>query len=44
MDLREAGWDDMDGIHPAQDRDQWTIHVNTVMSLRVPYKVKFLSD
>jgi hypothetical protein len=21
MDLRETGWDDMDRIHPAQDRD-----------------------
>jgi hypothetical protein len=23
MDLREIGWDDMDLIYLAQDRDQW---------------------
>jgi hypothetical protein len=35
IDLREMGWDDMDGIDLAQDRDQWRALVNTVMNLRV---------
>jgi hypothetical protein len=36
MDLREIGWDGMDWIDLAQDRDQWRAIVNTVMNLRVP--------
>jgi hypothetical protein len=36
MDLRERGWDYMDWIELAQDRDQWRALVNTVMNLRVP--------
>jgi hypothetical protein len=36
MDLREIGWDAMDCIFLAQDRDQWRALVNTVMNLRVP--------
>jgi hypothetical protein len=36
MDLREIGWDGMDWIEQAQDRDQWRVLVNTVMNLRVP--------
>jgi hypothetical protein len=36
MDLREIGWDDMDLIDVAQDRDQWRALMNTVMNLRVP--------
>jgi hypothetical protein len=36
MDVREIGWDDMDWIDLAQDRDQWRTLVNTVMNLRVP--------
>jgi hypothetical protein len=35
MDLRETGWDGMDWIDLAQDRDQWMALVNTVMNLRV---------
>jgi hypothetical protein len=35
-DLREIGWDGMDWIDLAQDRDQWKALVNTVMNLRVP--------
>jgi hypothetical protein len=35
-DLREIGWDDMDLIDLAQDRDQWRALVNTVMNLLVP--------
>jgi hypothetical protein len=36
MDLRETGWDDVDWIELAQDRDQLRALVNTVMNLRVP--------
>jgi hypothetical protein len=36
MDLGETGWDSMDWIDLAQDRDQWRALVNTVMNLRVP--------
>jgi hypothetical protein len=36
IDLREIGWDGMDWIHLAQDRDQWKALVNTVMNLQVP--------
>jgi hypothetical protein len=36
MDHREVGWDGMDLIDLAQDRDQWRALVNTVMNLRVP--------
>jgi hypothetical protein len=36
MDLREIGWDGVDWIDLAQDRDQWRALVNTVMNLWVP--------
>jgi hypothetical protein len=36
MDLREIGWDGMDWIDLAQDRDKWRAHVNMVMNLWVP--------
>jgi hypothetical protein len=36
MDFRELGWDGMDWINLAQDRDQWRVIVNAVMNLRVP--------
>jgi hypothetical protein len=36
IDLREIGWDGMDSINLAQDRDQWRALMNTVMNLRVP--------
>jgi hypothetical protein len=35
MDLREIGWDGMDWIDLAQDRDQWGALVNTVTNLFV---------
>jgi hypothetical protein len=34
--LREIGWDGVDWIDVAQDRDQWRALVNTVVNLRVP--------
>jgi hypothetical protein len=36
MDLREIGWDGVDWIDMAQDRDQCRAIVNTAMNLRVP--------
>jgi hypothetical protein len=36
MDLREIGWDGVDWINLAQDRDQWRALVNMVMNFRVP--------
>jgi hypothetical protein len=39
MDHRKIGRGDMGWIDLAQDRDQWRVLVNTVMDLRVPYKV-----
>jgi hypothetical protein len=33
-DLREMGWDGMDWIYLAKDRDQWSAPVNTVMNLQ----------
>jgi hypothetical protein len=35
MDHREIGWDGMDWIDLAQDRDPWRALVNAVMNLRV---------
>jgi hypothetical protein len=36
MDLREIGWDGVDWIELAEDRDQWRALVNTAMNLQVP--------
>jgi len=36
MDLMEIGWDIVDWMHMAQDRDQWWALVNTVTNLLVP--------
>jgi hypothetical protein len=35
MDLIEIGWDGVDWIDMAQDRDPWWALVNTVLSLRI---------
>jgi hypothetical protein len=35
MDIRVTGWDGMDWVDVAQDRDQRRVLVNTVMNLRV---------
>jgi hypothetical protein len=34
VDLVEMGWDDVDWIGLAQDRDKWRALVNAVMNLR----------
>jgi hypothetical protein len=34
--LRGIGWDGVDWIELAEDRDHWRALVNTVMNLRVP--------
>jgi hypothetical protein len=36
MNLSEIGWDGVDWIDMAQDRDQWMALVNTVLGLRAP--------
>jgi hypothetical protein len=36
IDLRETGWDGMDWIHLAQERDLLRTLVSKIMNLRVP--------
>jgi hypothetical protein len=36
MDLKEIGWEGVDWINLAHDRDQWWVLVNTAMNLLVP--------
>jgi hypothetical protein len=36
MDLRVIGWGGTDQIHLAQDIDQWSALVNTVINFQVP--------
>jgi hypothetical protein len=36
MDPRKIGWEVVDWIHLAQNRNQWRAIVNTVMKLRLP--------
>jgi hypothetical protein len=35
MDLGEIGWEGVEWIHLAQDRDRWQALVNAVMNLQV---------
>jgi hypothetical protein len=35
-DLREIGWEGVDWMHLAQDRNRWRALVNTVKNLWVP--------
>jgi hypothetical protein len=36
MDFGEVGWNDMDWIGLAQDRNRWRALVNSALNLRVP--------
>jgi hypothetical protein len=36
VDLREIGWEGVDWVDMAQNRNQWRDLVNTVLNLRVP--------
>jgi hypothetical protein len=36
IDLEEVGWDDVDWIGLANDRNRWRAFVNSVLNLRVP--------
>jgi hypothetical protein len=36
IDFREIGWDGMDWINLAKDRDQWRAHLDMMMNLWVP--------
>jgi len=36
MNLRKVGWEGVDLMHLAQDRDQWRDLVNVIMKLQVP--------
>jgi hypothetical protein len=36
LGLRKIGWDGMDWIYLAPDRDQWRALVNTIMNFWVP--------
>jgi len=37
-DLKEIGWQGVDWIQLAQNRDQWQAVWNVIMNLQVPYK------
>jgi len=36
MDLRVMGWEGVDWIYVASNRDQWLALVNTIINLQVP--------
>jgi hypothetical protein len=36
MDVKQIGWDGVDWIDMAQDRDKWGYLVNTVLTFRIP--------
>jgi hypothetical protein len=38
MDLSEIGWEDLDRIRVAQDRDKWRALVNKEMNHQAPQK------
>jgi hypothetical protein len=40
IDLRGVGWENVDWMHLARDRDQWRDYVNMVTNLRVPLKAR----
>jgi len=44
MDLREVGWEGMDRMHLAQNRDRGGGLVNSVMNIRVSYYLSLLKE
>jgi hypothetical protein len=40
MDLREVGWEGVEWMHRAQDRDQLRALVNAIMNLQRPDSIK----
>jgi hypothetical protein len=36
MDLKEIGWQAVNWINIAQDREQWRVLVKTVINFRIP--------
>jgi hypothetical protein len=36
MDLRKIGWDEVNWVDIAEDRDQWRALANTALNCRVP--------
>jgi hypothetical protein len=36
MDLRVVGWDDVDWIGLAKDRNRWRALVNSVLNVQIP--------
>jgi hypothetical protein len=36
MDIQEVGWEDVDWIEMAQDRDRWQAVANVALNLRFP--------
>jgi hypothetical protein len=38
MDVREIGWEVVDWIYLAQNKDHWRTLVKTVMNSRIPFK------
>jgi hypothetical protein len=43
VDLKDTGWDELDWIHTAHDREQRRTVVNTVMNIRVPQSAENVS-
>jgi hypothetical protein len=37
VDPKEIGWEGLEGIHLARDKEIWRALVNTVMKFQVPY-------
>jgi hypothetical protein len=36
IDLRKIGWEVVDWIHLVKDRNQWQVHANMVINVRLP--------
>jgi hypothetical protein len=44
MDLRNAGWNDMDCTHLVQEREEWRNLVNTVTNIRTSHNAGKLHE